>query len=115
MQDQAGPFAGCPPRSRSVAQMDGCSRQNPAYRSATGEAPETEPLLFPGVRAGDRDLARTVRRACEHVFPSMIVCVLLPRFELAVAAGGREALAAAPLALAPEIGREPLIGETSAA
>src|SRR5215207_3954611 len=45
----------------------------------------------------------------------MIVCVLLPRFELAVAAGGRDALAAGPLALAPEIGREPLIGETSAA
>ena len=45
----------------------------------------------------------------------MIVCVLLPRFELAVAAGGREALAAGPLALAPEIGREPLIGESSAA
>src|SRR6478609_1475107 len=46
---------------------------------------------------------------------SMIVCVLLPRFELVVAAGGREALAAAPLALAPEIGREQLVGETSAA
>lgn len=45
----------------------------------------------------------------------MVVCVLLPRFELAVAAGGREALAAAPLALAPEVGREQLIGETSAA
>lgn len=44
----------------------------------------------------------------------MIVCVLLPRFELVVAAG-REALAGAPLALAPEIGREALIGETSAA
>src|SRR5688500_19149106 len=46
---------------------------------------------------------------------TMVVCILLPRFELAVAAGGREALAAGPLALAPEIGREPLIGETSAA
>jgi protein ImuB len=45
----------------------------------------------------------------------MIVCVLLPRFALAVAAGGREALASGPLALAPEIGREPLIGESSAA
>ncbi|MBE2319788.1 hypothetical protein DVA67_027730 [Solirubrobacter sp. CPCC 204708] len=45
----------------------------------------------------------------------MIVCALFPRFELAVAAGGREALAAAPLALAPEIGREQLVGETSAA
>lgn len=32
-----------------------------------------------------------------------------------MAAGGREALAAGPLAFAPEIGREPLIGETSAA
>src|SRR3954447_26471119 len=39
MQDQAGPFAGCPPRSRSVAEIDDCSRQNPAYRSATEEAP----------------------------------------------------------------------------
>jgi protein ImuB len=48
---------------------------------------------------------------CSH----MVVCILLPRFELAVAAGGREALAAGPLALAPEIGREPLVGETSAA
>jgi protein ImuB len=45
----------------------------------------------------------------------MIVCVLLPRFELAVAAGGREALATGPLALAPELGREQLIGEASAA
>jgi nucleotidyltransferase/DNA polymerase involved in DNA repair len=45
----------------------------------------------------------------------MVVCILLPRFELAVAAGGREALATGPLALAPEIGREPVIGETSAA
>src|ERR1700754_1683543 len=46
---------------------------------------------------------------------AMIVCILLPRFELAVAAGGREALAAGPLALAPELGREQLIGESSAA
>src|SRR5919199_1677428 len=45
----------------------------------------------------------------------MIVCVLLPRFALAVAAGGREALAAGPVALAPELGREQLIGEASAA
>jgi nucleotidyltransferase/DNA polymerase involved in DNA repair len=45
----------------------------------------------------------------------LIVCVLIPRFELAVAAGGREALAAGPVALAPEAGREQLIGEVSAA
>ena len=51
---------------------------------------------------------------CEHVF-ALIVCVLLPRFELAVAAGGRETLAAGPVALAPEPGREQLIGEASAA
>src|SRR3712207_2346983 len=46
---------------------------------------------------------------------TMVVCVLLPRFELAVAAGGREALAAGPVALAPEPGRDQLIGEASAA
>ena len=45
----------------------------------------------------------------------VIVCCLLPRFSLAVAAGGREELTAGPVALAPESGREPLIGEASAA
>jgi nucleotidyltransferase/DNA polymerase involved in DNA repair len=44
-----------------------------------------------------------------------IVCVLLPRFELAVAAGGREALLQGPTALAPEPGREQLVGEVSRA
>jgi protein ImuB len=48
------------------------------------------------------------------VFVSSIVCVLLPRFALAVAAGGREILAAGPAALAPEPGREQLVGEVSA-
>src|SRR5215210_4735172 len=52
--------------------------------------------------------------SCEHVF-AMIVCVLLPRFALSVAAGGRAELARGPVALAPEPGREPLIGEASAA
>src|SRR5215207_341087 len=46
---------------------------------------------------------------------SMVVCVLLPRFELSIAAGGRAELARGPVALAPEPGREPLIGEASAA
>ena len=45
----------------------------------------------------------------------VIVCVLIPRFSLAVAAGGREVLAAGPVALAPEPGRDQLIGEASAA
>jgi len=45
----------------------------------------------------------------------LIVCVLIPRFELAVAAGGRHNLAVGPIALAPEPGREQLIGEASAA
>src|SRR5215204_805716 len=53
------------------------------------------------------------RPGCEHVF--VIVCVLLPRFPLAVAAGGRDVLAAGPVALAPEPGREQFIGEASAA
>lgn len=46
----------------------------------------------------------------------MVVCVQLPRFELAVAAGGRDALLSlGPAALAPEPGREQEVGEVSAA
>jgi protein ImuB len=48
---------------------------------------------------------------CSH----LIVCALIPRFELAVAAGGREHLAKGLVALAPEPGREQFIGEVSAA
>src|SRR4051812_43387508 len=40
---------------------------------------------------------------------------MLPRFELAVAAGGREALLRGPSALAPEPGREQFVGEVSQA
>jgi protein ImuB len=47
------------------------------------------------------------------VFVSSLVCVMLPRFELAVAAGGRETLLQGPAALAPEPGREQLVGEVS--
>ena len=59
----------------------------------------------------------TLRRPNPHanMCSIMIVCVLIPRFELAVAAGGRQILAAGPVALAPEPGREQLIGEVSAA
>ncbi len=46
---------------------------------------------------------------------TVIVCVLLSRFELVVAAGGREALLGRPAALAPEPGREQLVGEVSLA
>lgn len=52
------------------------------------------------------------RRPCEHVF--VVVCVLLPRFALVTAAGGRESLALGPAALAPEPGREQLVGEVNA-
>jgi protein ImuB len=44
-----------------------------------------------------------------------VVCVLLPRFELVVAVGARETLLRGPAALAPESGREQLVGEVSAA
>src|SRR5438067_596324 len=44
-----------------------------------------------------------------------IVAILIPRFELAVAAGGREALMGEPAALAPEPGSEQRLGEVSAA
>jgi protein ImuB len=45
----------------------------------------------------------------------MIVSVLLPRFELTVAAGDREELLRTPAALAPEPGREARVGEVSPA
>jgi protein ImuB len=44
----------------------------------------------------------------------MIVCVLYPRFELLAALGDRRALLSEPAALAPEAGREQVVGETSA-
>jgi len=43
----------------------------------------------------------------------MVVAVLLSRFELVIAAGGRAALARGPAALAPEPGREQCVGEVS--
>src|SRR4051794_12494495 len=110
--------------------MDGCSRQNPAYRSATERAPSRgsfysndvppqpgltdEGRSYPGspptchhanlevCRSDLFEVDRRLvfrRRGWEHVFDQMIVCILIPRFELAVAAGGREALAAGPVAL----------------
>jgi protein ImuB len=45
----------------------------------------------------------------------MVVCVLLPRFELTVAAGDREELLRTPAALAPEPGHEARVGEASPA
>ena len=48
------------------------------------------------------------------MFVSSVVCVLLPRFELVVAVGSRAELLKAPAALAPEPGREQLVGEVSA-
>jgi protein ImuB len=44
----------------------------------------------------------------------MIVCVLFPRFELLAALGDRRALLSEPVALAPEAGREQVVGEVSA-
>jgi protein ImuB len=45
----------------------------------------------------------------------MIVCVLLPRFELTVAAGDRSELLRQPVALAPEPGQAERVGEVSLA
>jgi protein ImuB len=44
----------------------------------------------------------------------MVVCALYPRFELLAALGDRRALLSEPAALAPEAGREQVIGEVSA-
>jgi len=45
----------------------------------------------------------------------MVVCALYPRFELLAGLGDRRALLAEPVALAPEAGREQVVGEVSAA
>jgi protein ImuB len=45
----------------------------------------------------------------------IVACVHLPRFELAVAAGGRRALEGRALALLPAIAGRPMVGEVSAA
>jgi protein ImuB len=43
----------------------------------------------------------------------VVVCVLYPRFELLAALGDRRALLSEPAALAPEAGREQVVGEVS--
>ena len=45
----------------------------------------------------------------------MVICILLPRFQLTVAAGGRDELLQTPTALAPEPGRVQQVGEVSLA
>jgi protein ImuB len=44
----------------------------------------------------------------------MVICVLYPRFELLAALGDRRTLLSEPAALAPEAGREQMVGEVSA-
>ena len=45
----------------------------------------------------------------------MVICALIPRFALLAALGDRRALLSEPVALAPEAGREQVVGEVSAA
>lgn len=45
---------------------------------------------------------------------SMVICALIPRFELVAALGERRALLGEAVALAPEAGREQMVGEVSA-
>src|SRR5579859_4496655 len=47
--------------------------------------------------------------------PMPIVCVLLPRFQLTVAADSRRELLQVPAALAPDVGSPQLVGEVSLA
>lgn len=47
--------------------------------------------------------------------PGIVICTLLPRFALAVAAGGRAELLTQPVALAPEPGGAQRVGEVSLA
>src|SRR4051794_3679163 len=68
------------------------------------------------LRAGSTTIHRLRGRADDaNMCSPMIVCVLLERFELAVAAGGRSGLLKEPAALAPDPGRELFVGEVSRA
>jgi nucleotidyltransferase/DNA polymerase involved in DNA repair len=58
-------------------------------------------------------LTRTVP-VCEHTFVS-ILCLLIARFELLTAVGGRGELLRGAIALAPEPDREQVVGEVSGA
>src|SRR5207302_9527368 len=55
------------------------------------------------------------RRSVRTYVPMAIVCVLLPRFQLTVAAGSRRGLLQAPAALAPTVGSPQVVGEVSLA
>ena len=64
-------------------------------------------MLVPSIQVGIR------RNRMRTSVRFMVVCVLFPRFELAVAAGTRGELLKAPAALAPEPGQAQRIGEVS--
>src|SRR4051794_21228600 len=74
-------------------------------------------MLWAPTRPWEGADLRAGRMECEHAFDLLmtVVAVLLPRFALSVAAGDREVLLREPAALAPEPGREQLIGEVSPA
>src|SRR5512142_1738423 len=72
------------------------------------------PARFGGAMDGTLT-SHSVRGACEHVFVPVIVCVLLPRLQLNVAAGDRKELLQTPTALAPEPGGTQQVGEVSLA
>jgi protein ImuB len=76
-------------------------------------APDRQRTVFLPLMGRSQSLPRSIRHA--NICSTVIACVLLPRFELAVAAGGRELLVTGPAALAPEPGREQNVGQASAA
>ena len=85
--------------------LTGLLREGPPATEALsiGRVPLRPAIRIPRSDRRARTGLAAGRPECEHVFV-LIVCVLIPRFELAVAAGSREALAAGPVALAPGAG-----------
>src|SRR4029077_12942166 len=86
--------------------------RGPACSSVSAEAPAGAPPVDGGLPLVDGGPPVTAGRTCVR---PMIVCVLLPRFELVVATAGREELLGAPVALAPEPCHEARGGEDSPA
>src|SRR5919197_2041076 len=102
------------PRSLATAPLGHRGRSPPRRSAPMAARPPWSLATAPfGRRGAPRALIASSGDA--NMCSMSVVCVLLPRFELVVAAGARAALLSGPAALAPEPGREQFVGEVSAA
>src|SRR3954470_10934578 len=97
-------------RGRTLGEVAAAASLTPRASTATAAA-RTARMWFPTFTAEQTCVC--AGRNANMCSPMTVVAVVLPRFPLVVAAGGRAALLRAPAALAPEPGREQFVGEVS--